>query len=67
MMTNKYWNKKINNNFNNAAHCYSNYSLVQKYFANKLLNIIKELDNFDAIMPTIPIYDALWFKKGKKM
>ena len=32
-----------------------------------ILNIIKELDNFDAIMPTIPIYDALWFKKGKKI
>ena len=43
-MTNKYWNKKINNNFNNAARCYSKYSLVQKYFANKLLIIIKELE-----------------------
>ena len=43
MMTNTYWNTKINNNFNNAAHCYSNYSLVQKYFANKLLIIIKDL------------------------
>jgi len=43
MMTNKYWNKTINNNFNNAAHSYSKYSLVQKYFANKLLIIIKEL------------------------
>ena len=44
MMTNKYWNKTINNNFNNAADCYSKYSLVQKYFANKLLIIIKELE-----------------------
>ena len=43
-MANEYWNKKINNNFNNAAHSYSNYSLVQKYFANKLLHIIKELE-----------------------
>ena len=43
MVSNKYWNKKINHNFNNAAHSYSNYSLVQKYFANKLLLIIKEL------------------------
>ena len=43
-MTNEYWNKKINNNFNNAAHSYSNYSLVQKYFANKLVHIIKELE-----------------------
>ena len=43
-MANEYWNKKINNNFNNAAHSYSNYSLVQKYFANKLVNIIKELE-----------------------
>ena len=44
MMVNKYWIKKINNNFNNAAHYYSNYSLVQKHFANKLLLIIKELE-----------------------
>ena len=44
MMRNKYWNKKINNNFNNAAHSYSNYSLVQKHFANKLIPIIKELE-----------------------
>ena len=43
-MANEYWNKKINNNFNNAAHSYSNNSLVQKYFANKLVNIIKELE-----------------------
>ena len=43
-MANEYWNKKINNNFNNAAHSYSNYSLVQKYFANKLVSIIKELE-----------------------
>ena len=43
-MANEYWNKKINNNFNNAAHSYSNYSLVQKYFANKLVNLIKELE-----------------------
>ena len=43
-MANEYWNKKINNNFNNAAHSYSNYSLVQKYFANKLVRIIKELE-----------------------
>ena len=44
MMKNKYWNKKINDNFNNAAYYYSKYSLVQKYFANKLLIIIKELE-----------------------
>ena len=43
-MANEYWNKKINNNFNNAAHSYSNYSLVQKYFANKLVHILKELE-----------------------
>ena len=43
-MANEYWNKKINNNFNNSAHSYSNYSLVQKYFANKLVHIIKELE-----------------------
>ena len=43
-MANEYWSKKINNNFNNAAHSYSNYSLVQKYFANKLVHIIKEIE-----------------------
>ena len=43
-MANEYWSKKINNNFNNAAHSYSNYSLVQKYFANKLVHILKELE-----------------------
>ena len=43
-MANEYWNKKINNNFNNAAHSYSNYSLVQKYFANKLVHIIKGIE-----------------------
>ena len=42
-MTNNYWKKKINNNFNKAAHRYSNDSLVQKHFANKLIHIIKEL------------------------
>ena len=43
-MANEYWSKKINNNFNNAAHSYSNYSLVQKYFANKLVHTIKEVE-----------------------
>ena len=43
-MANRYWYKKINSNFNNAAHYYSNYSLVQKHFANKLIPIIKELE-----------------------
>ena len=43
-MANKYWYKKINSNFNNAAHYYSNYSLVQKHFANKLIPIIKGLE-----------------------
>ena len=43
MMANKYLNRKINNNFNNAAHSYSNHSLVQKHFANKLMLIIKKL------------------------
>ena len=43
-MENKSWNKKINNNFNNAAHSYANYSSVQKYFANKLIYIISELE-----------------------
>ena len=43
-MANKYWNTKIKKNFNNAAHSYSNYSFVQKHFANKLVTIIKELE-----------------------
>ena len=43
-MKSKYWNKEIQNNFNNAAHYYSNYSFVQKYFSKKLIYIIKTLD-----------------------
>ena len=43
-MTNRYLNKKIKDNFNNAAQSYSNYSLVQQHFANRLVNIIKELN-----------------------
>ena len=44
MMADKKWNKMVKNNFNNAANSYSNYSLVQKHFANKLVNIIKDLE-----------------------
>ena len=38
------WNNKIKDNFNNAAHYYSSYSIVQKYFANKLVNLIEKLE-----------------------
>ena len=44
MMANKYWDRKINNNFNKAANSYANHSLVQKHFANKLMLIIKGLE-----------------------
>ena len=44
MKSNKYWNKIINHNFNNAAPYYSNYSLVQKHFSKKLMLIIQELE-----------------------
>ncbi len=39
----KSWNYTIKDNFDNAAHYYSNYSLVQKHFANKLVNLIDKL------------------------
>ena len=39
-----FWNKKIKNNFNNAANNYSNYSFIQKYFAKKLIKLISELN-----------------------
>ena len=44
MMDYKNWNEKINNNFNNAAHSYFDNSLIQKYFAHKLTDLIKNLD-----------------------
>ncbi len=43
-MESKYWNRKIKNNFNNAANYYSKYSLVQKYFANQLIPLLKKID-----------------------
>ena len=43
-MNNKYWVNEIKNNFNNAARKYSNYSFIQKYFANKLISIIEKLE-----------------------
>ncbi len=43
-MNSKYWNKEIQNNFNNAAHDYFNYSFIQKHFSKQLIYIIKTLD-----------------------
>jgi len=37
-MENKQWNEKIKNNFNNAAHRYLEYSNIQKFFAEKIVN-----------------------------
>ena len=43
-MDNKMWNEKIKNNFNNAAYRYLEYSNIQKFFAEKIVQYIKELN-----------------------
>ena len=45
-MDNKQWNEKIKNNFNNAAYRYSEHSNIQKFFAKKIVQLIKELNHF---------------------
>jgi len=42
-MDNKKWNEKIKNNFNDAASRYLEYSNIQKFFAAKIVDFIKEL------------------------
>ena len=43
-MDTKKWNEKIKNNFNNAAYRYSEHSNIQKFFAKKIVQFIKELN-----------------------
>ncbi len=43
-MDSKKWNEKIKNNFNDAAYRYLEYSKIQKYFAEKIVQFIKELN-----------------------
>ena len=43
-MDNKKWNEKIKNNFNDAAYRYLEYSNIQKFFAKKIVQFIKELN-----------------------
>jgi len=43
-MDSKNWNEKIQNNFNDAAYRYLEYSNIQKFFAEKILQFIKELN-----------------------
>ena len=43
-MDNKQWNEKIKNNFNDAASHYLEYSNIQKFFAKKIVYLIKELN-----------------------
>ncbi len=43
-MDNKQWNEKIKNNFNDAAYRYLEYSNIQKFFAKKIVQFIKELN-----------------------
>ena len=42
-MKNNRWNEKIKNNFNNAAYRYLEYSNIQKFFAEKIVQFIKKL------------------------
>ena len=53
-MNNNIWDKKIKDNFNNAAKNYSKHCLIQKHFAKKILTIINELN----------ISDGDWFDLG---
>jgi len=43
-MDNKQWNEKIKNNFNDAAYRYLEYSNIQKFFAEKIVQFIKKLN-----------------------
>jgi len=43
-MDSKQWNEKIKNNFNDAAYRYLDYSNIQKFFAKKIVQFIKELN-----------------------
>ena len=43
-MDNKKWNEEIKNNFNDAASRYLEYSYIQKFFAGKIVHLIKELN-----------------------
>ena len=43
-MDNKQWHEKIKNNFNDAAYRYLEYSNIQKFFAEKIVQLIKELN-----------------------
>ena len=43
-MNNRIWNEEIKNNFSNAATDYLSYSNVQKYFAQKIVSFLKELN-----------------------
>ena len=43
-MDNKQWNEKIKHNFNDAANRYLEYSNIQKFFAEKIVHFIKELN-----------------------
>ena len=43
-MGNKIWNEKIKNNFNDAAPRYLEYSKIQKFFAEKIVCYIKEIN-----------------------
>ena len=43
-MDNKKWNEKVKNNFNEAASHYLEFSSIQKYFASKIVHLIKDLN-----------------------
>ena len=43
-MDSKKWNEKIKNNFNDAAYRYLEHSNIQKFFAKKIIHLIKELN-----------------------
>jgi len=44
-MDRKKWNENIKNNFNDAAYRYFEHSNIQKFFAQKIVQFIKELNH----------------------
>jgi len=62
-MDNKQWNEKIKKNFNDAAYRYLEYSNIQKFFAEKIVNF-KGLRSED---PTRDLKIIGWGNIAKEM
>jgi len=58
-MDSKKWNEKIKNNFNDAAYRYFEHSNIQKFFAKKIVQLIKELNPNTAVEALTPDFKGL--------